>query len=89
MFPEMGQRMLGVEKLAVGADCVNQVKGQGFVVDLHRGHKALKPANDLFTDDQLGQRAGQARFQIAQVVNQIGSPRVSAISVRAASAAAC
>ncbi len=69
----MGQRMLGVEKLAVGADLVNQVKGQGFVVDLHRGHKVLKPADDLVTDDQLGQRPGQARFQIAQVVDQVGS----------------
>ncbi len=63
--------MVGLQKMTVGPHLVNHIQGQRLVVDLHLRQGGPNPTHHLIADDELHQRTGQTRFEIAQIMNQV------------------
>ncbi len=69
----MVERVVDLEVGAVDAVGLDEVERQRLVGDVDRAHEGVDPAGQLVADRQLDERAGQARLQVAAVVDEMAA----------------
>ena len=71
VLPVVARGVRLAHEAAIRTDLVDDVQGQGLIVDLHTLHEALDPADEVVAHGQLLQGVGQAGVEIPHVVHQM------------------
>ena len=66
-------RMARGQVLTVGTDIVDEIQCQGLVAGVEGRLDVAQPGDDLVADGELGQRAGEPRLEVAEVVDDVGA----------------